>query len=543
MTVQELSRLHRGYIELSERFKATWTFHQFLQGLRKVFPGSEVGTEVLNFQNVYASLKSISESLSTVNTEQLREDLERVAKELDQRTEVLLDEDSKVSPSLLRQFFGRIKSYDQKILVQLLRFYVLTQRTAGQWPQDRMDKADFLLTKLGEEVQEGRMGEIEADPSRMHDVLHGLWRLQGREAPPDATTSQACARIRAVGTAMGEVETLDQLNEMQLVQDYRTLKQELGSVVFEPRVAMAILETNLLFRRTIQRLYENEERMIAAEYQEVFELERGAPSLDRELDRDLQDFRAEIERFEEHLEHKNVRLNELAFIRQRVRDLIPRLRQAGATVSGDSLPVTAGTTRSGPVVRLKKAAASSSGPVASGAGPESGTARIPRSGPSPGLRVRSERPDLIAEDLDRVTTVLEASDAEAPAKAVAATPEARELRLLARDVVAFRRLQSPEECNQDLERFLLETAAIRVRISRQAEDIVGQVEDGNGGNDEILRAARETSRLADQFQHRYAHFMAQALQEGQFEEAQTLQYHRMRLLRDYAGLWLLAFEP
>jgi hypothetical protein len=157
--------------------------------------------------------------------------------------------------------------------------------------------------------------------------------------------------------------------------------------------------------------------------------------------------------------------------------------------------------------------------------------------------VRSERPDLIAEDLARVTEVLEASDAEAPAKAVAATPEARELRLLARDVIAFRRLQSPEQCNQELERFLLETAAMRVRISRQAEEIVGQVEDGNGGNDEILQAARETSRLADQFQHRYAHFMAQALQEGQFEEAQTLQYHRMRLLRDYAGLWLLAFEP
>ena len=30
MTVQELSRLHRGYIELSDRFKATWTYNVYV---------------------------------------------------------------------------------------------------------------------------------------------------------------------------------------------------------------------------------------------------------------------------------------------------------------------------------------------------------------------------------------------------------------------------------------------------------------------------------------------------------------------------------
>ena len=34
-TVQELSVLHRRYADISHRFRAAWTFHQFLQSLGK----------------------------------------------------------------------------------------------------------------------------------------------------------------------------------------------------------------------------------------------------------------------------------------------------------------------------------------------------------------------------------------------------------------------------------------------------------------------------------------------------------------------------
>ena len=82
--------------------------------------------------------------------------------------------------------------------------------------------------------------------------------------------------------------------------------------------------------------------------------------------------------------------------------------------------------------------------------------------------------------------------------------------------------------------------SIRVRISSLAEEIVG-LDDSAGPESESVQRAREVTRLADQFHHRYAHFIGQALQEGRFQDAQSLQYHRMRLIRDYSGLWLLAF--
>ena len=57
MTVQELSKLHRAYIDLSDRFKAAWTFHQFVEGIRKVFPGAELSAGDLKFQPIYEDLK------------------------------------------------------------------------------------------------------------------------------------------------------------------------------------------------------------------------------------------------------------------------------------------------------------------------------------------------------------------------------------------------------------------------------------------------------------------------------------------------------
>ncbi len=538
MTVQELSRLHRGYIDLSDRFKATWTYNQFLQGLQKVFPSLEIATETLNFQNIYASLKSVSQNLSAASTDRLKEDLEKVARDLERRTASLLEEDNKVTPSILRQFFGRVKSYDRKILVQLLRFYLMTQRDHN-WPEERLDKADFLLTKLGEEEQQLRGTGGDPDPMRLHETLAGLWKILGAEVPAEAAIGEACREIRALSVAAEEATTLEQLNEQHLVGKYRELKHRLAGLLFEPRVAMAVLEGNLRFRDRIEALYEQEERRIAAEYQEVFELERGAPALDKDLDSDLQSFRREIEVFEKHLEHKNVRLDELSYIRRRVKDLIPRLRGSGASMTTGEQAMAVGAARAAantPAARARAVRGSQSG-----ASTGSHLSVVPAPRPSGRLHLRTTFADLIGDDLRRVLEVLEGSDWEASPKAVSATPEARELRLQPRDVEAYRRLHDPGKCNRELEQFLLETASIRVRISSLAEEIVGLEADAAGSESESILRARDVTRLADQFHHRYAHFIGQALQEGRFQDAQTLQYHRMRLVRDYSGLWLLAF--
>src|ERR1700687_2921287 len=156
-TVQELGAVHRRYADTSHRFRAAWTFHQFLQSLGK--SGQQVITDAhsLEFQNLYAELKEISQNLNTAESDRLRGRLDGIDRRLSQLIEDLDQEDARVAPYYLRQFFRRVKSYDEKILTQLVKFYLYAQQ--GEiWPTERLDKVDFLLARLSEE-EDDRTGE------------------------------------------------------------------------------------------------------------------------------------------------------------------------------------------------------------------------------------------------------------------------------------------------------------------------------------------------------------------------------------------------
>ena len=233
---------------------------------------------------------------------------------------------------MLRQFFRRVKNYDEKILSQLVRFY-LYAHVGGPWPTERLDKVDFLLARLSEEVDD-RSGELVLrDHQRLSEIFQGIWAQLGEAPPGDQLIEERRAAIDGVRHEMGGIESLDALNESALIRRYRELKHGLGNFYFHPELLLAIQETNLVFKSRIQKLYRQEEQRIVAEYQRVFELEREVP-FDTNLDRELGAFREEIERFEKQLQKEEFRLGDIAQIRQKVRDLLPRLN-AGRAATGD----------------------------------------------------------------------------------------------------------------------------------------------------------------------------------------------------------------
>lgn len=546
MSVQELSLLHRRYIDLSDRFKAAWTFHQFLQGIHKVFNEAEIGRDAIDFQTVYASLKSVSQNLNASATKQLRDQLDRVEGELRRKIDRLLVEDSRVSPGLLRQFFQRVGSYNDKILLQLLKFFVYNGGKED-WGHDRVDKVDFLLTKLAEQVAQLERDPIERSETRLGDILHSLWALLHVGLIEDDEVTRRLGQVTALRTEMGVVEDLDDLNERELVARFRELKHELGKVYLEPQLAQAIVEANATFRETIQRLYRIEEQRIHSEFNEVFLLERDA-DLDPQLEEDLGRFRSEMERFERRLEESNLRLEDVASLRQQVRSLLPRLRRSAAKRTGVQEAIELPEQRA-PRARARPAPEPGPAPTLAkkedGATPatkEAGATPAPSREPAPSagrFSFRSAFGELLAGELRRLLEVLEASDRQASPRAVAVTPEAQRLRVQAREVVAFRRLRNNESCDEELERFLLECAAVRIRITREAEEMVSGVDRDVNGHRELVAEAKRTNRLADSFQCRLEHHVHQALEDGDGVEAKALQFLRMRLLRDYAGLFLL----
>jgi hypothetical protein len=515
-TVQELSVLHRRYADISHRFRAGWTFHQFLQSLAKTLLQRVEDPHSTDFQELYNALKEVSQSLNASESEKIRHRLEAIDRRLTELIAALDEEDTKVTPDLLRQFFRRVKNYDEKILTQLVRFY-LYAHSGGSWPSDRLDKIDFLFARLCEEVDD-RSGELVLrDHRRLTEIFLGIWAQTGEAEPGDQTIEEHRSAIDGIRHEMNDVESLDRLNEAGLIRNYRDLKHGMGNLYFHPELSLAIQETNLVFKSRIQRLYRQEEQRIVAEYQRVFELEREVP-FDSALDRELSSFREEIERFEKQLQREEFRLGDIALIRQKVKELLPRLT-AGRTPTEERPTVSRMGMDSGEIV-LDRAAAAASAPL-------------------------TAQEEMLGDHYRRLVEVLrEVNPPDLAPERVILKPEVFALRIEPREVEAYRKVFGHQQCDRELEQFLLESAALRVRINDEAHEIASLLDETSITGDSVVFArARLTCRAADSFLWRFNHVLNELMMAGEMAEVRQVQLLRMRLMRDYSGLWLLAFKP
>ena len=513
-TVQDLSVLHRRYADLSHRFRAGWTFHQFLQSLGKSILQRTEDKYSSEFQDLYNSLKEVSQSLNASESGRIRGRLDAIDRQLTEMMAALDEEDNRVPPDLTRQFFRRVKTYDEKILTQLVKFYLYIQR-GGSWSPDRLDKVDFLLARMSEQEDE-RTGEVAlCDAPRLGEIFHGFWALLGAEPADPRVVAENRVAIDALRAEALKMEGLERLNESSLLRRYRDLKHDLGALFFEPDLLLAIQETNLVLKNRIQKLYHQEERRIVAEYQRVFELEREAP-IDRELDQELADFRKDIERFERKLQSQEFKLEDIAQIRQRVRMLLPRL-SAGRSVS--------------------------QGFEGTSPGLSTGEHILSTSGKATEAPLQTHE-DLIGEPYRRVIEALREVNPETAPERVVLIPEIFPLRLEPREVVAYQRLFGRAPCDRELEQFLLQAAALRVRVNEEAQEITSILDETSITGDSAMYArARLTARLADEYFWRFSHILSQALLAPDVNESRQLEVLRMRLMRDYSGLWLLVYKP
>ncbi|HYU33498.1 MAG TPA: hypothetical protein VEW48_15195 [Thermoanaerobaculia bacterium] len=511
-TVQELSVLHRRYADLSHRFRAGWTFHQFLHSLAKSLLQRAEDSHSAAFQELYAELKEISQILNAAESDRIRGRLDTIDRRLTELMAALDEEDTKVTPDLMRQFFRRIKTYDDKILTQLVKFYIYIQR-GGPWPPDRLDKTDFLLARLSEH-EDDRTGEMTlSDAPRLSEIYQGLWAMLGAETPEREVTEMYRRQIDGIRAEVARMDSLDRLNESGLVRAFRDLKHDLGGLYFHPDLLIAIQDTNLAFKSRIEKIYRQEERRIVAEYQRVFELEREV-SIDRELDVELADFRQEIERFEHKLQSQEFKLEDIAQIRQRVRELLPRLTAGHSSeVRVQEVPPSTGEHF------LHAAAEAAEAPL-------------------------SAHEELIGEAYRRLLEALGEINPEVAPERVVLSPEIFPLRLEPREVTAYRRLFGRKAHDRELEQFVLEAAALRLRVNDEAHEITGILDETSiTGESPVYVRARLTARLADSYLWRFSHVMSQAALGADLSEVRQLEVLRMRLMRDYAGLWLLVWKP
>lgn len=535
MSVQEISDLHRRYVDLSQRFRAAWVYHQFIQSLAKIQDDDAPASPYAGrFQELYGQLKECSQSLTPSEAANLQDRFDAIGQEVAELLSFLLEEDSRTSPQTLRQFFRKFRNYDEKILAQLTRFYLFAC-AEPDWTSDRRDKVDFLVTRLGEELRSAERGPD--GPSREREIYASFWNLAGAPEPSEEKVEGLLRALGEIRNELAAVNDLDAFTDSEALANYREFKHSLDMLFFHPQVLHAVLETNFAFRATVHRLYQKEEQRIAADYQRIFDLEREVP-VDVQLDQELSLFRQQVERFEQRLQRDEMRLDDLTELRERARSLMPKLSKGGDEEGGGEV-ASSGSFKDRPM--RHKWPDDEAEPIAAEASSAAALAALD-AGDDEGGDATSP-PRLIAAAYEQVTNALGETTQGAPPRSIVLTPEVYPFRLETREVLAYRRLHDQRRAplDQRVERFLLQGAALRVALHETAEEVREALDETGAGSQRVDKG-RRLAALGDFFLRRYDHYQELALLAGDLAEARQLALLRIRLMRDYSELWLLAHD-
>ncbi|MDX1502139.1 MAG: hypothetical protein R3325_07235 [Thermoanaerobaculia bacterium] len=505
MSVKEVNPLHSRYIELTARFKACWTFQRSHDGLQRFFGRQDLGAETYDFQSLYKRLRHASLALgSSGPPSEVDADLDRVAASLNEVTESLDRRDRRVSPSLLRLFFQRVKTFDERLLIEMIRFYQEAQRDRT-WSSDRIDKVDFLVSRLAETIAgPGLTG----DAKRLQKVLLRLSENAGLDAPDPAKVENRLKLVRTVRAEMRGVSSLERLEQLGLVGHYRDLKHSLGRLYFEPRLLQMIVGTNAALSTLVDGLWRREEEAIFSDYERIADLER-AGTMPGELLDAVNRLHDRVGGFRRQMSTGNMRLSELAELREALHQ-IDSLIAAGAA----SVAEPPGISDAGRATRLLER-------------------------DLPGLLSTQAR-EQIGPSLREMLDALTVSDPAADPSEVVSEPTLLRFHLSAREVSAFRRLAGGGPFDMELEEFLLAAAALRHSLSTEMAAIHGTLSRSPQDLDRVLEGTRSLLRLADRYLKQFSHFLEVQLLDPGAEGARGIQECRMQLMRDLSALWLEA---
>ncbi len=511
MTTPDIAVLHRRYVDLASRFKSAWTFHQFLQGIQKFFTEVEIGRYPSDFQEIHSTLKSIADNLSGGEGDKLDRQLDQVERQLAQMTGILSATDSRVSASLLRQFFDRVKNFDEQILAQMVRFY-LANSSETSLGGERQDKLDFLVSKLSKELDRVTGLYVLRDRTRLRELFEGFWAALPGVEIDDGMLASRRAQVEEFRRELGGLGSFEALTGSGFIQRYRDLKHEMGRYLFHPELMVAVVESNLAVKNKVRQYYRSEEQRILDESNRILELESEVGS-DPPLAAEISDLRQSMEHLERSQQRDNVKLGDLDLLRRQVGELAPRL--AARRELRDSRQDIALSIAASPEARAAM------GEIAS-------------------AQARS----MADSHLQEIIQALDSTDSKDDPKAVALARDIYHLRLEPREIVAYRQIYVSHIGDTEVETFLLEAAALRLRINQEAAEIAELLDETAVTKDApVFERARATTRAADAVVQRFSSVIDVAVQDGNFIEAQQLQLLRMRLIRDYSGLWLLVNRP
>ena len=511
MVDRDVNPVEQRHIVLSARFKAAWAFHQLLIGMQRMNIGGDFENRSESFQGLFTRLREFSESLHgpTNGSDRLESQLASLERQIDDLCNSMVEQEGSISPSELRRFFTQVRALDDRILIEVVRFYLEIHRQT-EWHQDRLDKIDFLLSRLAEKIAGS---DLQGDRTRLEKVLQGLLSSAGPQEIPDKELESLISTLQDLRSEVRWVKTFDELSESSLVEIYRALKRDMAGRMFHPKLLPLVVEVNNSFRRKIDELRSLEETRLLNEYQQLSELQQRSDTHTADLQAELQILQEQVEQFRHQAKSDNVRLGDLAQLGESLRDLTTRLEMQTP-------------------------------------GPESDFEAVQGIPPMPWSGGKSHRRTGLMPDLDslqphwsELLKALSGYGQEITAEQAQSESSLAAFRLQDREITAFRRTVGSQPANVGVEQFILAAASLRHRICQAVEELRGMQSRVPGAIPELVtREARETIRMADAYVKHFSHLSDQAVFDNDAEEARDYQILRTRLTRELSGLMVLLLQ-
>lgn len=323
MSVERIQLLHEDYIRLTERFKALWTFHQFLRGVQKTFFASEP-SYALDFAKLYDDVRGVAGAIDTTSPEKVAPRIRELSERLDAFSTKLRDADRHISPSYVRRFFEKVQPQDEKIAFHLLRFYF----SQPDVDEDVVDKVDFLATVVasGEKTAEGN--RLRPDVRKFFEsaTATSVWpRLDSAAAP---TIVRAFEELAA---DMTRAQQFEDLVTARLLNNVRTLKRRVASGLSNPDVLAAVASCNLRTRSVFHRLYEREEQRLEEATDRIADLEKELTrgGLEGPTAEEFRKFHESRQRYERQSRESNVKALQVVELKEAIGEVLGRFELAG----------------------------------------------------------------------------------------------------------------------------------------------------------------------------------------------------------------------
>lgn len=505
--VNPLAERHRA---LSGRFKAAWAFHQLLVGMQRTRILEHFDDRSEAFKSSVVTLKKASEQLegpATSDSSVVPALLDELESEVEDLELGLARTEEAISPSQVRRFFQQVRSFDERILIDIIRFYQRVEG-AGDWANDRLDKTDLVVSRLAESIAGP---ELQGDRTRLRKILQALAvtgsQIGGEEA---AEITSLSATLQDLRSEVRWVKTFDELHESKLVHLYRALKHDMGHKFFHPNLLPLVADVNNAFKLKIDELRGLEEDRIVSGYRKLLQGPEKTSAGGPELDVALAGLQRQLDEFETRTKTENVRLDELAILGKSLKDVSRRFQDRLSTAETKEAPSRTDTGPAAPVQRT-----------------------LAKEALLPNIDALQPFWNELMEALAGLDPALHPADASAQGAVLG-------YRLDAREVVAFRASGGEVQAGHEADQFILAAAALRRRLSCTVDDIQRALSEAPGTTpDSVLEEARWTSRMGDAYSKHFSHLMDQAVFEGDLDAARSFQMLRMRFMRELSGLFNL----